>query len=214
MISLNDILKGHGFSSAFGDATAAQILNGKKATTSSGLVTGTMPNQTGADKAALSVLGNALQIVKLQAPAGFYDGNTWIYMQDPDFIAANILSGVNIFGLAGTLVQGKKWASGSARANGNTQFSVTGLTFAPSKALIYSNQINGAYYNYLIAILSKNADIAAYDFKTSGYDALFAVGGSNAIGYNLAPNFLSDGFNVSFGIGSGWYVDVGWFAYE
>jgi hypothetical protein len=202
MISLNDILKGHGFSSAFGDATAAQILAGKKATTSNGLITGTMANQNGADKAALDVLGNALQMIKLKVPAGYFDGSTWIYMQDPNFIAANILSGLNIFGLAGSLVQGRRSASGS----GTMPFTVTGLAFTPTIIHVYINSESGTT-NKLFGTMNAGSSpyFRSYAVTCSSSLTNWTVAQTNPV------NVITNGFNVYLGASGS---SVSWMAVE
>jgi hypothetical protein len=95
----NFILQGEG---ATGNATASNLLSGKTASTDAGEITGTMPNRAG-DNANLasSVSGTTL---KLRAPKGYYDGiDDNVIITDVDFIASNIKSGVNIFGVTGTM---------------------------------------------------------------------------------------------------------------
>ena len=64
---------------------------------------------------------------------------------DPNLIPANILSGISIFGVAGTAINGagmKKYASGNGTLSGNT-LAVSGLSFAPYLVDIY---MDGDHY--------------------------------------------------------------------
>jgi hypothetical protein len=104
-----------------------------------------------------------------------------VYAYDADFIPANFLSGKNIFGWVGTLVPGKKWASGSVAMTTATSvfydavttsdpvslpsFTVTGLAFVPSLiigVLNYNSGINWSVFSiYAGNLNSNNADIFA-----------------------------------------------------
>lgn len=82
------------------DIVAANVLNGKKGGNSTGVITGTMPNNAG-DKAAVSYHrdGTSIHIV----PAlGYTDGSDdSVIITDAEFITGNIRAGKNIFGLDG-----------------------------------------------------------------------------------------------------------------
>ena len=95
----NFILQGEGVS---GNATASDLLSGKTASTDAGDITGTMPNRAGDNvNLASSVSGTTL---KLRAPNGYYDGiDDTVTINDTDFVASNIKSGVNLFGIVGTM---------------------------------------------------------------------------------------------------------------
>lgn len=77
-----------------GDATAAQILSGKKAYVGGALVTGNIPSKV----AATITPGATAQTIA----AGQYLSGIQTISGDADLIAANIKNGVNIFGVAGT----------------------------------------------------------------------------------------------------------------
>lgn len=78
-------------------ATKVGFVNGAK-------ITGTMPNNAGDVAAVSSHLGAAGEIHIVPA-AGYTDGtDDATVITDADFIAANIKSGVTIFGLLGTYV--------------------------------------------------------------------------------------------------------------
>jgi len=88
--------------SSDGNATAAQILTGRIAYVNGAKVTGTMPNRTG------HVTGQSVSrsgtTIRIRPQAGYYPGDSGnsVQISDSNFIAANIVSGKTIFGLAGT----------------------------------------------------------------------------------------------------------------
>lgn len=89
------------FSELANGATAAQILTGRSAAVNGTIVNGSMPDRAG-DTVALSsaVAGTTL---RLRASDGYRDGtNDYVTITDADWIAANIVSGKNIFGVAGS----------------------------------------------------------------------------------------------------------------
>jgi hypothetical protein len=121
----NFILQG---SDAAGDAAAADVRAGKTFTNDSGnIVTGTMTNQG----AVAMTPGIAAQAI----PAGYHNGSGSV-AGDADLIAANILSGKNIFGVVGSLpkrnimfcanVKDQNLVSGATvNPLGNSAFSIT-----------------------------------------------------------------------------------------
>jgi hypothetical protein len=152
----NFILQGEGGS---GNAQPSDVLSGKTFTNDSGEQTGTMPNR-GAMIITPTTFDQAI-------PAGYHNGGG-IVKGDPDLIPANIKQGVNIFGVIGTLVEGKKWASGQITSSsspvtfqrytgsqiGYPYVDITGLTFNPSLVIVSNrydficsydaNEYNGA----------------------------------------------------------------------
>lgn len=132
-----------------GTAVASQVLAGETFSNDVGIeLVGTMVDRSG-DTVAVSssVSGTTL---KLKASEGYRDGlNDFVTITDADFIASNIKSGKNLFGINGTLIDGtgmKKMASGSVTSsssavsfkdpsnnNANSgSVTVSGLTFTPS----------------------------------------------------------------------------------
>ena len=108
-----------------GDSGAGDVLTGKTFYTTDPKVklTGTMPNRIGQQTALNNyVVGTTLSLL---APAGKYDGvNSTVAITDADFIAANIKTGVNLFGLAGSLAPAPSMvASNYVRASADVQVS-------------------------------------------------------------------------------------------
>ncbi|AYO30264.1 hypothetical protein D2962_06205 [Biomaibacter acetigenes] len=123
---------------------ASKVLTG---TTIAGTA-GTMPNR-GAVVITPSTANQAIA-------AGYHNGSGYV-VGDPNLVPANIVSGKSIFGVVGSLIPGKKFASGTVTSSGSTttfqkidgsttsQFSVavSGLTFQPSIIIVYNP--NGYY---------------------------------------------------------------------
>lgn len=88
------------------DATAANILSGKTAWVNGNQLTGTMPNYSSQNKPSLTPWVNGTALYFPVSVGGFYPGNgdSGLYASDPDFVAANIVAGKNIFGLVGTAI--------------------------------------------------------------------------------------------------------------
>ncbi|WP_433943597.1 phage tail protein [Paenibacillus sp. SN-8-1] len=129
------ILQGEG--GEYGTAGAGDVRSTKNIGTDTGLVTGTLVTQSAT---AQTITPGTTDIVKA---AGIYDGAITV-QGDPDLIAGNILSGINIFGVLGNL-QAKYSASGSAKSSGlyysnggnYNAITITGLSFAPSVVFAY-----------------------------------------------------------------------------
>ena len=85
------------YDTASGDATAANVLSGKKAFNASGEVTGSMPNN-GATGGTISTKAGTVTI-----PAGYTSGGTVQLGGVSDCLAQNILNGKTILGVAGSL---------------------------------------------------------------------------------------------------------------
>ncbi|RJQ33185.1 MAG: hypothetical protein C4562_01060, partial [Actinobacteria bacterium] len=83
-------------------AAVANILSGKKAFVNGALVTGNMT-----DRGAQVITPGTGNIT---IPAGYHNGAGYV-VGDPDLIAANIKSGANIFGAAGSVIPGAAIAS-------------------------------------------------------------------------------------------------------
>lgn len=85
------------YDTASGDATAANVLSGKKAFNASGEITGSMPNN-GATGGTISTKAGTVSI-----PAGYTSGGTVQLGGVSDCLAQNILNGKTILGVTGSL---------------------------------------------------------------------------------------------------------------
>jgi len=145
---------------------AANVLAG---TTIAGTA-GTMPNRSG-DTAAVasSVAGTTL---KLRASNGYRNGaSDNVTITDANFLAANIRNGIPLFGLIGSLIEGKRSATGTTQDDGTAKgfeyagststqngysLIVSGLSFKPSlilafktsapQALLLYSEMNDGFY--------------------------------------------------------------------
>jgi hypothetical protein len=108
---------------------------------------GTMPNRSG-NSGALAIDVATAGTIKLRPPDGYYDGvDDTVYAYDVDFVAANIKSGINIFGLVGALIDGtnmKKYASGTFTVTGLTK-TLSGFDFTPRQVILICQ--NGSYWD-------------------------------------------------------------------
>jgi len=126
-----------------GNAVASNVLAGT--TFSSDSVgraqSGSMPNRAGDTSAlASSISGTTL---KLRASDGYRDGvDDNVTITDADFIASNIKSGVNLFGLAGSLASIKSIQHGSVVPFNNTTTKIYSHTISSvdaSKSIVLIN---------------------------------------------------------------------------
>lgn len=111
--------------------------------------------------------------------AGYYSGGT--VLGDPELVASNIRSGVNIFGVIGSLIEGKRSASGSINTGVDGFYDVTGLNFTPSIILAatapaFSTKEVIMYYN--------------------GYNQTFVPIGGSAVNSSFT-NITSSGFRIN-----------------
>lgn len=115
----------------YGTATASDVLSGKTIGTENGLVTGTI-----ALKAAATITpGTSNQTIA----AGQYLSGVQTIKGDTDLIASNIKSGVDIFGVTGTLsvanLGGKIFSKGSGITSSGG-VTITGLGFTPTIVIV------------------------------------------------------------------------------
>jgi hypothetical protein len=100
--------------------------------------------------AAQTVTPGTSDIVKA---AGIYDGAITI-AGSPDGIASNIRTGKVINGVAGTLVEGTRWAEGNFYTS-NGVCNVTGLVFTPGCVIVKVTGISSGYYITCLGIGGK-----------------------------------------------------------
>ncbi|MEK4606537.1 hypothetical protein [Geobacillus sp. FSL W8-1251] len=207
----NFILQGEGGS---GNAQPSDVLSGKTFTNDSGEQTGTMPN--------IGAITITPTTIDQTIPAGYHNGSG-IVKGDPDLIPANIKQGVDIFGVVGTLVEGKRWASGTFTTSEKT-YTVSGLAFKPSIVLVYVNSINTA--RWMISLIQRVTP--SYAVYPSGSGKIVSNIAINQLDWTYKPSTIyglsdssqnkinNDGFTVNLLIYSnGWTLyDYAWIAIE
>jgi len=150
------ILTGEG--GEYGTAVAADVLAGKTIGTESGLVAGTMVDR-GSPTITPGVANQSLQ-------AGRYTGG--VVQGDSDLVPANIRANVDLFGVTGTLVEGKRRYGGSVSVSaGATSITVPDLPFVPTRVIAKLMHAPGGGVNNI------------YSF-VGGYNLLQNDGGSAA----------------------------------
>lgn len=111
---------------ATGNATAADVLAGKTASNVNGPITGTMPNR-GAGGTVTPGTTNQTKA------AGYYSSPITV-LGDADLVPGNIRSGVDLFGVMGTL--GLKVNKVSATGSGRGPFTISNIGFAPKMIIV------------------------------------------------------------------------------
>lgn len=202
----NFILQGEGGS---GNATAADILTGKTASVDSGDITGTMSDYGGLSRTGTFANATGSTNVYANIPFnGYYNTASTIQISDTDLIPANIKSGVNIFGVNGTVPRTatgtvtssattSTWSTASNGAYPAYSVTVTGLAFKPSYIIMVPTSANGVGFA-TIYVGSKTT----YPVATRNNDG-FA---------NSAPlSVTTTGFVLPFDQAS---TSVTWYAFE
>jgi hypothetical protein len=164
----NFILQGEG---GGGTAQPAEVLNGKTFTNDSGEQTGTMQNR-GAMIITPTTFDQAI-------PQGYHNGSG-IVKGDPDLIASNIRQGVDIFGVVGTLIPGKRMLSGTVTSSSTTSTytyvnyatgshynaEVTGLPFTPSNIILIYDNGSGNYQLTVYSSIDNYIKMAVFGYSS------------------------------------------------
>ncbi|WP_338461529.1 hypothetical protein V5G20_17700 [Brevibacillus borstelensis] len=161
-------------------AVAADLLSGKTAYVKGSKVTGTMVNR---GAGGIVTPGTTDQT----KAAGYYSSAITV-KGDPNLIAANILAGKSIFGVAGAVTAGKKWATGTATIDSNYMATVSGLSFVPGLVLTKLNGSVGSSYP------TQSARTTAAFGTNNGFGFDFAAYPSNSYGTHSDITFTADGF--------------------
>lgn len=146
-------------------ATAAQIFSGAIAYVNGNKITGTMPVHTATENATQYSPGST-GVVYVYVPAGYHDGSHVLQLIDSKYLASNILNTASIFGLQGTAIAGKRFASGTVTSSSTTvstfgylygyaisnnffTISVSGLAFKPTTIYLFCT-VSPTLFYYII----------------------------------------------------------------
>ncbi|MCG7386866.1 phage tail protein [Paenibacillus sp. ACRRY] len=166
---------------ATGNATATQVLAGSTfSNASANGLTGTMANR-GAGGTVTPGTSNQTKA------AGYYSSAINI-LGDADLIATNIRSGVDIFGVVGSLVEGKTYATGTMTLTSTTPPSMSGLSFRPSIVLLKLN--NGNPQTYLASYWNGYFNIY-YSSNLLNYNTFTINADGWTFAYNMAAGTLT-----------------------
>lgn len=195
-----------------GTAGAGDLLSGKIAFVDGAQITGTMPNQGGADRGASSVDVATQWRLKLVPPAGYYDGVFGVFADDSDFLAGNIKAGVNIFGIAGTYNPQNNQAQELAVSlvgNGSSPYSAESvgsvIGAVVPKAIVVSVSARESYGLYAAILGSTDGGSSWVTLATTSYGNTSAYGHASNITIITAGTAYNR-FKITVSNGSNWFV--------
>jgi hypothetical protein len=148
--------------------TSGAVLSGKEGFVNGAKVTGTMPNYPAANYAGTQIGAGNSGIIYITPNSGYYAPGANVYIQDGNYVAANILAGKSIFGVAGSAPI-RKYATGVYAPGGTiTTVSVSGLAFNLVEPFVVVLRTNLGYHYAKIP-------------DSSGYSNVYGRLGSTAI---------------------------------
>lgn len=192
------------FSQTSSGATAAQILIGRDAFVNGAQVNGSMPNRGSIGTQTISTQNGEYTI-----PAGYHNGAGKVRANFANLTAANVRQGINIGGIVGTLIAGKRSASGTTTSSSSilnkfwdmyrevhsATINASGIGFVPRIIIAYAMSSVTSRDNVFIVYLSSGLS----DFN--GLNLTTAVGRGQ-------QNLTSAGFSNYYVLGSSaGYVD-------
>ncbi|MBU5441199.1 hypothetical protein [Paenibacillus sp. MSJ-34] len=179
---------------ALGDAAAGEVLAGRTFSKAGQAgIAGTMPNRGAVSQTITQQNG------QYTIPAGYHNGAGKVIAQFANLIASNVRQGINIGGVIGSLVEGKKFATGTTQNSGSSLI-ITGLDFTPSLFIYKSVSPTFVYYWGFVAS-SASVFGAAFGLKMYGTgNYIFDTG-----------TFSSGGVSVDTRVGN---INMQWIAIE
>ncbi|GIO90727.1 hypothetical protein [Paenibacillus lactis] len=123
----------------------------------------------------------------IQPPHGYYNGSSWVTAAVPGLTAANLRAGVDVAGLIGTLVEGKKFMQGSVSPNANGYYVIPVNGFTPSRGFMWQGAGTGWYVgdNIFMGAMPRNAD---------GSPNLSAESGPGVVISDSTATYIYNGF--------------------
>ena len=116
---------------------------------------GSIPIQSGMPELPWSN-SNGDSGVDFTPPRGYWNGGEMAYIRDSNLIPANILSGSSIFGVAGTAVQGKRWASGTGTVNEGTYYAFYSFTKTQEPQYLIGARVSGLAFTPTLIIVMRS----------------------------------------------------------
>lgn len=123
----------------------------------------------------------------IRPPGGFYTGESWVTTLVPGLTAANLRKDVNVAGLIGTLVEGRKFIQGSVTPNANGYYVIPVNGFTPTFGFMWQGNATGdnAINSLYMGTMPKNPD---------GSPNLSAESGPGVVISERVTSYLSNGF--------------------
>jgi len=183
-------------------ATAGVIRSGYSAYVNGSLITGILANHTNA--LGTQYNAGASGSISIFPPAGYWASDQITYLNDANYIASNIISGISIFGLAGTAtitsLGGYKYASGTVAASGGSgQTLTTGFT---TKYMIIKNRnlTNGGGQETLWVYVSDANLVYELKANSSWFFSTFAPGSLFSVYSTYVVAWVTPGYTYD------WYA--------
>ena len=222
------------------NAAAQQILYGYSGYVKGAKVQGSMNDMRWDNYTATDKYANGNGTLSLKPPAGYYEPTGassspsgikgWLSVYDANFKAANIKKGVSIFGITGSLEEGKKFVSGTTGSgsvdtrtfyllDGSSYpykgLMVSGLTFTPSLIIIFAKITEYSAINYKTIVYAKDKTYT----RNNPIVTIHEVGGDGYYGHSAmtfkGDNLVtSNGFTIPICSLSGLVDYYRWEAYE
>lgn len=102
--------------------------------------------------------GNRYALSQIKPNAAIFGAN-WVRSYQPDIRPENILSGKTIFGLAGTAIAAKRWASGTGEVNYETWYAFYSFTKHDEPQYLRGLRVSGlAFTPTLIIVLNSSGE--------------------------------------------------------
>ncbi|WP_029100227.1 hypothetical protein [Brevibacillus thermoruber] len=202
-MDITNVLRAHGIGvgkKLVGDAQPSDVRAGKTFSNADGNdKVGTLPVR--ATSAQTITPGTTNQVLQ----AGIYDGAITV-LGDPDLVASNIRSGINIFGVVGNVIEGKRWGTGNigTLAPQSSQ-TISGLSFIPKTIII-------SYHTSSSTSASTLRSDYACLISSNGYSTWSSAEGFGLAIVSTQPTGTSFTINNPSSTATAYYVN--WLAYE